>query len=148
MKPTVTLLVGIPGSGKTTWANNNHKENEVVLSSDLIRKELFNDETNQENNKLVFTTLYKRARNLIKQGKSVIIDATNVTVNDRARALNNFAGLDVYKIAIVFKTEPDICKVRDKLRARTVGEEVINKFVEKFTNPKSEEGFNEIKYIE
>ncbi len=148
MKPTLTLLVGVPGSGKTTWANNNHKENEVVLSSDLIRKELFNDETNQENNKLVFTTLYKRARNLIKQGKSVIIDATNVTIKDRARALNNFANFNVIKVAIVFKTATDICKFRDKNRTRTVGEEVIDKFTEKFINPTKEEGFDEIIYIE
>ena len=148
MKPTLTLLVGVPGSGKTTWANKNHKENEVVLSSDLIRKELFNDETNQENNKLVFTTLYKRARNLIKQGKSVIIDATNVTIKDTSRALNNFANFDVIKVAIVFKTATDICKFRDKNRTRTVGEEVIDKFTEKFINPTKEEGFNEIKYIE
>ena len=148
MKPTLTLLVGVPGSGKTTWANKNHKDNEVVLSSDLIRKELFNDETNQENNKLMFTTLYNRARKLLKSGKSVIIDATNVTVNDRARALNNFANFDVIKVAIVFKTATDICKFRDKNRTRTVGEEVIDKFTEKFINPTKEEGFDEIIYIE
>ena len=148
MKPTLTLLVGVPGSGKTTWANKNHKENEVVLSSDLIRKELFNDETNQENNKLVFTTLYNRARRLLKSGKSVIIDATNVTIKDRSRALNNFTNFAVLKVAIVFKTPTDICKFRDKNRTRTVGEEVIDKFTEKFINPTKEEGFDEIIYIE
>ncbi len=148
MKPTLTLLVGVPGSGKTTWANKNHKENEVVLSSDLIRKELFNDETNQENNKLVFTTLYNRARELLKSGKSVIIDATNVTIKDRSRALNNFKNFAVSKVAIVFKTATDICKFRDKNRTRTVGEEVIDKFTEKFINPTKEEGFDEIIYIE
>lgn len=148
MKPTLTLLVGVPGSGKTTWANKNHKENEVVLSSDLIRKELFNDETNQENNKLVFTTLYNRARELLKSGKSVIIDATNVTIKDRSRALKNFTNFSVIKVAIVFKTATDICKFRDKNRTRTVGEEVIDKFTEKFINPTKEEGFDEIIYIE
>ena len=50
--PTLTLLIGLPGSGKTTYAKNYAQKyiNDVVhLSSDKIRQELYGDETIQGN---------------------------------------------------------------------------------------------------
>ena len=58
----LTLLIGIPGSGKTTYANKNKKENEIILSSDTIRQELFGNESSQQDNELVFNTLYSKER--------------------------------------------------------------------------------------
>ena len=147
MEPTLTLLVGIPGSGKTTWANKRCRKNQVVLSSDLIRKELFNDETNQSNNKLVFKTLYDKAKTYLKNGTSVIIDATNATKADRKSALDHFSDLKIPVTAIVFTTPTEVCKIRDSKRQRTVGEDVINKFVQIYEKPTLSEGFNKISYV-
>lgn len=41
-KPTMTMMVGLPASGKSTYAREIAKENNaIVLSSDAIRWELF-----------------------------------------------------------------------------------------------------------
>ena len=140
----LTLLVGIPGSGKTTYANKNKKDNEVILSSDIIRQELFGNESSQENNKLVFDTLYARARQLLQSDKDVIIDATNINAYYRHQTLKNFEDLNIQRIAIVFETPTKTCIKRDQKRARTVGKAVIDKMISRYQKPTTEEGFDDI----
>ena len=62
VKPIFTMLVGIPGSGKSTWAENNKDiVNEVIQSSDELRKEL-GDINDQSKNEEVFNILHKRIK--------------------------------------------------------------------------------------
>ena len=66
--PKFIMMVGLPGSGKSTWAKEYAKtsENEtVILSSDAIREELFrsrgvNTQT-PENHEKVFTTMFQQS---------------------------------------------------------------------------------------
>ena len=143
----LTLLIGIPGSGKTTYANKNKKENEVILSSDIIRQELFGNESSQENNQLVFDTLYARARQLLKEGKDVIIDATNINAYYRHQTLKNFEDLNIERVAIVFDTPIQTCIKRDQKRKRTVGKAVIDKMISRYQAPSKDEGFDNIVII-
>ena len=54
------LLIGLPASGKSTYAAEKEKEGAIVLSSDRIRKELeITTYTNRDNQK-VFDTLHAR----------------------------------------------------------------------------------------
>lgn len=140
------FLIGLPGSGKTTYAKNNLSNCEI-LSSDSIRKELFGDETCQADNKLIFSTLYERAKEHLKNGKDVVIDATNVKLIERQKALSEFKDFSVKRIAIVINTPVKECIERDKSRVRTVGKNVIYKFKKIFSKPTKEEGFDEIIYI-
>ena len=52
------MLVGLPASGKSTWAENykkEHTDEEVyILSSDKIRECVLGDVGNQDYNSLVF----------------------------------------------------------------------------------------------
>lgn len=137
------FMVGVPGCGKTTYANENLKDCEI-LSSDKIREELFGNENDQSNNALVFETLFDRARSFLKDGKDVVIDATNVNVVERAKALEHFKDLQVKRIAIVINTPINKCIEQDLNRNRTVGKFVIEKFAKIFTKPTKEEGFDEI----
>ena len=128
----LTVLVGIPGSGKSTYVEKNKQPNEEVLSSDRIRKELLSGEEDQTNNKLVFDTLYARARDFLLQGKDVVIDATNISVFERKRVLQNFADMKLKRVAIVFETPVEVCIERDEKRKRTVGRDVIEKYARKY----------------
>lgn len=140
------FLIGLPGSGKTTYAKNNLTGCKI-LSSDDIRKELLGDENCQLDNKLIFSTLYERAKIYLQNGCDVVIDATNVKFGERQKALNEFKTFSIKRIAIVMNTKIEECIKRDKNRERTVGESVIYKFKKIFSKPTKKEGFDEIVYI-
>ena len=139
------VLVGLPASGKSTYAKEKLKSEEtIVLSSDELRKELLGNESDQTNNEIVFRTLYARAREYLQNGKNVVIDATNINIKARRGLLSNFAKMPIERIAIVFAAPFEICIERDKSRERTVGEEVIKKFLYRFEIPMEYEGFDKI----
>ena len=135
-------MVGLPASGKSTYAKEMADDNTVVLSSDDYRKKLLGDENCQENNEIVFKTLYKDARELLESGKNVVIDATNINMKARRRVLANFSNMKIVREAIVMATPYAVCVGRDKSRNRTVGEDVIKKFLYRFEIPMDYEGFD------
>ena len=88
---TLTLLVGLPASGKSTYAIERlANDSTIILSSDELIKELFCDENCQENNGLVFKTLYKREKEYLQNVKNVVIDATNINLKERRSDLSQF----------------------------------------------------------
>lgn len=70
-KPELYMTVGLPGSGKSTWANV-QKENNIVLSSDQLRIEMFGDVNvcDPDHNKLLFEELHRLIKRHIKNGNS------------------------------------------------------------------------------
>lgn len=141
------LLAGIPGSGKTTYAKNYIKKNGGIhLSSDLIRKELYGDESVQGDPNEVFTLMQRRAIEALENGISVIYDATNITRKDRSGIISacpKFVKIECYIIWAPIET----CIERDASRERTVGEHVIDRMVKRFQVPFYDEGIHEIKII-
>lgn len=139
------MLVGLPGCGKSTLAKQLAEvENAEVFSSDAYRLKLFGDENSQQNNNLVFDTLYTDLTTTLISGKSVILDATNINYKSRAKALSRIVGIDCYKIAIVLPVPLDVCVAQDACRNRTVDKSVIEKFISKFEYPQKFEGFDEV----
>lgn len=78
----LVLLVGPSGAGKTTYAASNYA-GEIVLSSDVIRNELYGTQGMAGSQEAVFVALRERARRLLAAGQSVVIDATNLRRSDR-----------------------------------------------------------------
>lgn len=141
------MMVGVPGSGKSTWAESHKEEyNFNILSSDALRVELFGDINCQSDNAQVFYVLRKRTLEKLKAGRNVCYDATNVSRKNRRGILSciNQECKNVRKIAVVFATPYDVCIKRDANRDRTVSSSVITKFVHQFEFPCLGEGFDEI----
>lgn len=142
------MMVGLPGSGKSFYAKNNIIPNEngecVYLSSGEYRQKLLGDVNDQTKNALVFQTLQSDAVEALKNGKSVVYDATNVTLKNRATILKAINGIACHKVAVVINTPVEVCIERDKNRERTVGEYVIHKFERQYQFPQKFEGFDEI----
>lgn len=91
------LTIGIPGSGKTTWAKKylkEHPNGTVIISSDEIRKELTGIEqcVDPSQNGLIHDEVRKRAKEILQSSSelrkkwgtwpTVIIDSTNVDIEE------------------------------------------------------------------
>lgn len=144
-RPTLMMLVGLPGSGKSTWAKNYIYEHPDTahMSSDAIRKELFGDESIQENPEKVFGLMHSRSIEALNSGKDVIYDATNMTRKDRSKIIEKCPNGVRIECHIIWEYI-DICVKRDSKRERVVGEEVINRMVRRFQAPFYDEGFEGI----
>lgn len=147
-RPTLIILCGIPGSGKTAYAKSyiEHNCNTVHLSSDAIRKELYGDESIQGNPVDVFALMKKSAIDALNDGCNVIYDATNITRKDRASIIDvcpKFAKIECHIIWAPIET----CIERDTNRGRVVGKEVIDRMLKRFHAPYYDEGIDEIQIV-
>lgn len=147
-RPTIVLLIGPCGCGKTTYALRyvEQHNNTIHLSSDKIREELWGDEAIQGDNNEVFKLMQSRAIDALNNGYSVIYDCTNMTRKDRACIISvcpKFAKIEAHVIFVPIET----CIERDAARERTVGKEVINRMLKRFQAPFFDEGIDEIKVI-
>lgn len=141
-------LVGLPGSGKTTWAKNVKNDvNATHLSSDDLRIELYGEIDNQERNGDLFQIMSKRARELLKQGSNVIYDATNISSKRRTTFLKELKNIDCKKICVYFATNISSCYNNDLQRERQVGFNVIDRMYRCLQIPMYHEGWDDIRII-
>lgn len=144
MRPKFIMLVGIPGSGKSTYAKSLiYTTNDIHLSSDGIRAELYGDEATQGNPSEVFELMHKRTLEALANGNNVIYDATNITRKDRASVMSKIPKYVETECHIVW-APIETCIERDSKRDRSVGKEVIDRMLKRFQAPYYDEGFDSI----
>ena len=153
-KPVLIMMVGIAGSGKSSVAiklrdhilqEENCKEKQInILSSDNLREELLGDISDQSQNDVIFAEMKKRTINTLKEGHSVIYDATNLNVKDRRGILNAIEEqkIDCYKVAYIIPTSLVQCIVNATNRNRIVPYDVLQRMLHKFQIPIYQEGFH------
>lgn len=138
------MMVGVPGSGKSTVANEMGKVLGIpVISSDLVRKEVTGSEEDFSQDYYVWTSVIpKKLKDSLSKGDA-IFDATNLKARDRKKILN-LAGPTVEKLAIVVDTPIETCIERQNLRERKVPSDRIREMYCSFALPTTEEGFSAI----
>lgn len=144
--PTIKIMVGLPGSGKDYYIDHNKSSDDVVVSSDDIRAEL-GDVNDQSNNSKVFWIFYDRIENAMRNKKTIWVNATNVTRQNREQTIALAKQYNYTIECIVMVTPVDTCIDRDAKRPRTVGVDVIRKFENRFKAPTYDEGIDNITYI-
>jgi predicted kinase len=136
------ILCGIPGSGKSTLGS---RLQGYVVSTDNLRKFLWNDEAVVQHDKLVFALAKEIIAYLLSIGKNVIFDATNLTAVKRRSFIKLGQKYQAQIILHWVNTPLQTALVRNSERERKVPTYVIKSLYKSFQRPRIEEGIHVIK---
>ncbi|MRX72788.1 AAA family ATPase [Bacillus lacus] len=145
---TFNMIIGLPGSGKSTFARKLAKNQEaVILSSDKLREEMLGDINNQASNESIFEELNRRVNEHLANGINVIYDATNTNRKRRKHLINHVIKCDK-KIAHYVNEHYHTVLKRNNERDRKVSREVIDKMYKNMQIPLLNEGWDDVVFVE
>jgi predicted kinase len=151
--PRCYQLIGVPGSGKSTWIKNQDWALGLTVVSTDMWVEIYAKEQGKTYSE-VFNDYMPTAVDLMAEqvvfarehGHTIIWDQTSTTIASRARKFRMLP--DYEHIAVVFPS-PSRIELKRRLDSRP-GKEmpdvVIEGMLVSFENPTEEEGFSEIWY--
>lgn len=134
------MLVGLPASGKSTYAEKLKEQGYHIHSSDAIREELTGDVNAQDKNTDVFAVLHERVKDDLSNRISCVYDATNMSMKRRKAFLDEIKKYDCHKTCVLFVIPVEVCKERNNNRERKVPDEVFDKMIKSFWVPMKYEG--------
>ncbi len=141
-KGTITLAVGLPGSGKSTYFA---RRGIHPLSSDTLRLWLLDDETDQSAQPLIFLTLRGLLQTRLRLGrKRNYVDATNLTPRERRPYFQLAAQYGYRMHAVYFDVPLATCLKRNQRRHRKVPRAVMERMARRLAPPSRSEGFTKI----
>lgn len=153
-KPRLYMLVGVPGSGKSTWVNRQieQKDKYYIASTDRLLEIYASmrgatyDDVFKENIGYAEKAMLTHVKDAIMYNYDIIWDQTNITRKSRAKKLAMIP--DTYeKIAVFFPT-PETGELDRRLATRTgktIPPYVIDGMVEMLEQPMVAEGFDEVR---
>jgi protein phosphatase len=122
---SLVVLVGVTGSGKSTFARRHFLPTEIV-SSDYCRGVVSDDENDQTSSKDAFELLHFIAGKRLSRARLTVIDATNVQPESRKPLIAVAREYHSIPIAIVFNIPERLCHERNRNRPdRDFGPHVI-----------------------
>lgn len=151
----LTILVGLPGSGKSTWRDK-HQQDEVIISSDDEVEKFaaslnmtYTEAWPQVNHKIIRKTLNERFEQAVRDDKDIIVDMTNMGKKARRSWINKASGYE--KIAIVFNVDDNELRrrldERKELTGKEIPDHVLESMSQRFEMPTKDEGFSSIETI-
>ena len=152
MNNTLYITVGLPGSGKSTYAKEFIKGKDVeYLSSDSLRAVFGEGEDDQTVTPIVFGHIKKKVDEFLKDGKNVLVDATSVNRKERSDYINTAKKYGAKVVALIFKMDRqgliDRNKKRGEQGGRVVPDWVIDKMLAKYEEPSFAEGIDVTIYV-
>ena len=159
--PTMTMLIGPPACGKTTWREKNVKPTDDVLSTDDILESIAAATNSTYSG--VFDEYIKPASQMferqlldaVRNNRDIVVDRTNLTINGRRRFTDLVftAGYDLH--AVVFSppwNEKDMAAYlkrleQRKLEGKDIPMHVINAMMKQMEDVRSDEPFKSVTYI-
>lgn len=150
------MLVGVPGSGKSTWISKQpfDWEHTILASTDKFvdavakRQQSTYSEVFRDVMPQAVRHMAKEVSDAVKAGYDIVWDQTSCTKAARKKKFNMLP--QSYEIiGIVFKT-PDPVTLRKRLDSRPgkiISPEVVQKMIDSWEEPTMSEGFSEIIYV-
>ena len=151
---TLWLLIGLPGSGKSTWAKAFRATNAPIalISTDQIRGELFGNEATQGPWLQVWATVVERLQQTAQQTQAgqlrgAIYDATNAQRRGRRQVMRQAQAAGFTRLlAVWFDVPLAACLTRNQQRSRQVPPAVIQTMARQLDGapPHCDEGFDAV----
>ena len=153
-QPILWVLVGVPASGKTSWAVSQNWFNQCAyVSTDKHVEEYANSVRKTYSS--VFESYMPTAVRLMVEdvdaaklaGRDIIWYQTSTTISSRSRKLLMLP--NYYPIAVVFTT-PEQEELDRRLNSRSdkvIPADVVKGFIDNFEPPTVQEGFKEIWHV-
>ncbi|MGH8860021.1 MAG: AAA family ATPase, partial [Jatrophihabitantaceae bacterium] len=124
---SLVVLIGVSGSGKSTFARAHFRATEVI-SSDFCRGLVADDENDQSATPEAFELLHYIVGKRLKAGRLTVVDATNVQPAARKQLVAVAREHDVLPVAIVLDVAETVCVARNASRPdRDFGAYVIRR---------------------
>lgn len=124
---SLVVLVGVSGSGKSTFASRVFTETEI-LRSDHYRGVVCDDENDQSATADAFDVLHYIAAKRLGGGRLTVVDATNVQPESRKGLVALARDHDVLPVAIVLDVGEKVCAARNAARPdRELGAHVLHR---------------------
>jgi protein phosphatase len=125
--PSLVVLVGASGSGKSSFALRHFAATEVI-SSDFCRGLVADDENDQSATQDAFAVLHFIASRRLAQPRFTVVDATNVQREARQPLIELAKQHDLFPVAIVLDMPEAICQERNRDRPdRDFGPHVVQR---------------------
>lgn len=151
IKPTLYILCGCPGCGKTTWANSFIASREIYnidiryVSRDEIRFSILKDgEDYFAHEDEVFRKFVGTIYQTLVDGFDVIADATHLNQKSRAKLIRGIDGrgkVDYDIIYVSFNIPYKVCKERNAQRTgrALVPDETLEQMYRQYREPRATE---------
>lgn len=168
---TFYMLIGLPGTGKSTWTdrfkrkhiselneqsfktNTPFQYNLSVISTDDIIQHIANEHRltyNQLFDNITYSFAEKMTHKLAKfafdRNDIVVWDQTNLTIMSRAKKLA-IVPSHYKKIAVVFEVPENLDRRLSGRIGKTIPDHVMENMKKSYQQPSSEEGFDEFEII-
>ncbi len=141
------ILIGIPGSGKSTYARTLGKP---TLSLDAIRQQLYGDASILGNSAEVERVFRQQIETHAQAGQDIVLDATHTSSRRRQRMIRLGRKLGYDRIVGVWLQTPlKESLARNRKRERHVPDFVLRTMQRRLENqpPSLDEGFDKIKKV-
>jgi alkanesulfonate monooxygenase SsuD/methylene tetrahydromethanopterin reductase-like flavin-dependent oxidoreductase (luciferase family)/predicted kinase len=123
--PALVVLVGAAGSGKSTWAAEHYLAREIV-SSDQLRAVVGSGEHDQDASADAFTLLDHIITARAGRRLTTVVDTLGLDPDRRQGYLAVARRSGMPAVAVVFDTEPAVCRQRNRSRDRAVPAAVLD----------------------
>lgn len=146
LRPSVVVLCGPAGCGKSTFAEKHFRPTQI-LSSDWARARISDDERDQRYNSQAFALVHFLVEQRLTVNRLCVVDSTALTAQVRKELLDLAKKYQVPSTLLVFHVPLETCSERDEKRERSVGRAIVERQFQTFMEGQlsiHEEGFDQV----
>lgn len=155
MKPTFIMMIGISGSGKSHYINKIIKDHSyTIVSPDEIRREVLGNISDQSSGDTIWRIAKERVVSNLKQGKDVILDATNVNTKSRRNFIKDLPDCNLKALILPANVELSKERIKKDLESgkdrSAVPPEVVDRQYKNYLQTLKDilqEPFNDVEYL-